>query len=81
MKVQISTHVLKYLHVPRFSPKNSLHKALAEQSHLCHSSVSKANLKALAKAETKIDDLSCELWGLNAKSLQRVPTKQTDRRR
>jgi hypothetical protein len=72
VKVQISTHVLKYLAVPTFSSRSSLHAALAEQSRGCHLAKTRGDTNALAKAEDRIDDLAGKVWGLDTNLLERI---------
>jgi hypothetical protein len=82
VNVQISTHVLKNISVPMFSPKSTLHAALAKQSRVCHLAAIANDASTLAKAEEEIDNLACKLWGLDATSLERIrshmPAKAAD---
>jgi hypothetical protein len=72
IKVQISTHVLKHLAVPTFSPKNKIHRALADQSRLCHNTVKIGNTDEVVVAEEEIDRLAAELWQLSSNELTRI---------
>jgi hypothetical protein len=72
VKVQVSTHVLKNLAIPTFSPKNPLHLALAEQSRLCHAAAAQGDVAKLAKLEQKLDILAAKLWQIDTADLARI---------
>jgi len=84
VKIQISTHVLKNLAVPTFSPKNPLHIALAEQSRLCHAAASKSDVAKRTESEQRIDILAANLWQLGSGELAQIqaciPSSANDER-
>ena len=72
VKIQISTHVLKNLAVPTFSPTDSLHQALAGQSRLCHSAARQGEAATIASLERGLDGFAAELWDIDSGSLERI---------
>ena len=64
INIQISTHVLNYVKIPRFSASTALHRELAKQSRLTHDATREGNAGAAAESAEKIDRLAGEFWGL-----------------
>lgn len=58
VETQISTHTVEYVHVPRFDPENSVHRALAEASKAAHAAVARGD----EPDEEAVDRAAAELW-------------------
>ncbi len=69
INIQISTHVLKYVKIERFSASTSLHQQLAEQSRRSHRAAIDGDAEELAEAAERIDELAGEFWGLTTAEL------------
>lgn len=69
ISIQISTHVLSYLNIPRFSEEQALHRDLAALSLLCHAAASRNDAGAVAEHMNAIDYLAAELWSLSESEL------------
>jgi len=72
VKVQISTHILKYVAVPAYDSKDPLHKELAALSRRSHHLVDHARYEDVEKNNAEIDRLAAKLWGLTNKELRRI---------
>lgn len=60
VETQISTHVLKTIHVPRFDRDDSVHRALAEASRAAHAAVKNGG----QPDQASVDAAAARLWGL-----------------
>jgi SAM-dependent methyltransferase len=61
VSTSISGHIFDYAAIPRYSPKNTLHRKIAVAAKACHS----ADGETLAGLEKKLDGLVGELLGLS----------------
>ena len=69
ISIQISTHVLSYLSIPRFSEENSMHQQLAALSRECHTAASSNDENTITRCMHSIDDLAAKMWGLSPEEL------------
>jgi hypothetical protein len=69
ISIQISTHVLSYLSIPRFSEENSIHQQLAALSRECHTAASTSDENTITRCMRSIDDLAAKMWGLSPEEL------------
>ncbi len=67
-----SPHVLAYMAVPRFDPKNTLHIHLAQLSECCHDARAKGDRSNLATLESEIDKAATQLWGITENELKTI---------
>jgi N-6 DNA Methylase len=65
VETQISTHTVEYIHVPRFAPKDSVHRALANASKAAHAAVVRGD----QPDEDAVDRAAAQLWGLTEAEL------------
>ena len=72
IEIQINTHVLDHIHVPRFSHRNPVHKHLASWSRKAHAAAHTGNAERLAQAETGIHRWAARLWGLSEGDLREM---------
>jgi hypothetical protein len=78
LETSISTHVLNYVRIPKFDPKNKLHVHLAESSAACHTAAASADEDRLATLESANDQLAAELWELSAVELNDIRNSLAD---
>lgn len=69
VEIQISTHVLDNVCVPRFDHDDPLHRALASWSRKAHAAARNGRNAAIQAAETAIDRCSAQLWGFSEDDL------------
>lgn len=67
-----SPHILNYIHIPKFNPKDNVHVGLAKSSAACHAAVPSATDADLAALETANDELAARLWNLSAVELKGI---------
>ena len=67
-----SPHVLAYMAVPQFDPKNTLHIHLAQLSECCHDARTKGDKSNAATLESEIDKAAAQLWGITENELKAI---------
>ena len=67
-----SPHVLTYMAIPRFNPKNTLHLQLAQLSECCHDARAKGDKETVAILESEIDETAAQLWGITDDELKAI---------
>jgi hypothetical protein len=60
-----SPHVLKYIKVARFNPKDKTHRALATNSQALHAATAAAETEKVAHLEAENLELAAAYWGLD----------------
>lgn len=65
-----SPHILKNIKIPKYDPKNEMHKDLSRLSKQCHEKV--ADGISVSDLEEQIDELAAELWGLSKEELKDI---------
>lgn len=78
IETSISTHVLNYVGIPKFNPKDKVHVRLAESSAACHASVGSATDEEMAALETANDELAAQLWNLSTAELKDIKFSLAD---
>lgn len=78
ISTQQSTHILNNIKIPKFDPKNEIHKDLARLSKQCHDKVA-AGI-SVSDLEEQIDELAAELWGLTHAELKEIKTSLEEMR-
>jgi hypothetical protein len=75
----ISTHVLEYIYIPKFNPKNKLHLKLSELSKKAHELAKRYYeqndedaKKELEKIEEEIDKTVAEIYGITDEELEEI---------
>jgi len=66
------SNILEHLRVPRYDPKNQVHRRLAELSQQAHAIAAGETEGNLADVEREIDEWSAKVWGLTAAELAAV---------
>ena len=69
VNIQIATHVLNYINVPKFEENNQIHLRLADLSKEAHEIVAKADTECLNRIENEIDYTASKLWGIDQNEL------------
>ena len=72
VSTQISTHILEYIKVPKFSESNPLHLQIAEISEQCHEQTSNGNNEQVLNLETDLDRCAAKLWKLTDRELKAI---------
>lgn len=80
IETSISTHVLNYVRIPKFNPKDKLHVRLAESSAACHAAAASASDSDLSALEAANDELVAQLWNLSAAELKDIQSSLADLR-
>jgi hypothetical protein len=58
--------VMNHVGIPKFDPKNKLHRKLSELSKILHELKAEGNLTDVEKYEKEVDEAVCELFGIEA---------------
>ncbi len=72
IQIQMNTHILENVAVPRFSPKDKVHLKLAELSEAAHQAAKENNQTELERLEGEIDLLAAKLWNLTTAELAEI---------
>ena len=59
-----SPHILKYIRIGKFDPKDKTHRALAANSQALHAATAAADTEKLARLEAENLELAAAYWGL-----------------
>ena len=70
IEIQISTHVLNYVRIPKFDSRSKLHQRLANLGVECHSAAAKDDRGTLAALEAETDEAAAKLWGITDDELR-----------
>jgi hypothetical protein len=73
-----SPHIMNYIGIPKFNPKDKLHVLLAESSAVCHAAVGSSSDEKMAALETANDELAAQLWNLSAAELKDIKFSLAD---
>jgi hypothetical protein len=65
-------HVLTRLAIPKFDPKDEIHKALAQASKTAHKAAAKEQSDKVHEIEEQIDGLLSQLWNLSDDELEDI---------
>ena len=74
IETSISTHILDYIKIPKFSSETHLHKSLSNVSMRAHELTTRGEEKKLAEVEQEIDSLAASLWDISVKELEQIQT-------
>jgi hypothetical protein len=72
IEIQISTHVADYIGLPRFDPRQQLHREIAQLGQACHLAAQNSDLTGLARLEAELDEHGSRIWGITASELRRM---------
>jgi len=72
VEIQMDTHILENVAVPRFSPENGVHVRLAELSEAAHKAAAKGDAEEAKRVEEEVDRWAAKLWGLTDEELQEI---------
>ena len=72
ISIQISTHVLEYLGIPRFDAQDALHARLSALSRDCHVAARANDADAIASAMSEIDACVGKMWSLSVEELSHM---------
>ena len=73
-----SPHIMKYISIPKFNPKDKIHVSLAESSAACHAAAPSATDADLAALESVNDELAARLWNLSTVELKQIRESLSD---
>ena len=73
-----SPHVLTYMAIPRFNPKNILHLHLAQLSEYCHDARTKEDKSTVTTLESEIDKETARLWDITEEELKAIQDSLKD---
>src|SRR5262249_30764540 len=72
VETAISTHILKYVRIPRFDPKNPNHLEISRQSEKAHYLLKSNSEDELRKLEDDLDKSAAQLHGMSQADLQEI---------
>ncbi len=72
IETSISTHILDYIKIPKFSQREDLHQRLSKASQRAHDLRTAEREKELPKVEREIDAQAAELWGITQRELEEI---------
>ncbi len=72
VETAISTHVLNYVRIPRFDPRNEIHKKLSDLSKKAHDLTARSSSDELPVVEEEIDLLCAQLYGISHAELSEI---------
>jgi len=78
LETSVSTHVLNYVRIPKFEPRNKMHVRLSENSVACHSAAASASETDLAKLEKVVNLTAAGIWDINANELRDIEFSLAD---
>jgi len=78
VSIQMDTHILNNISIPKFSKKNNVHVLLSELSNNAHIAVSIGNLSEVKSIECEIDLLAAKIWGLSDDELAEIKQSLED---
>ena len=78
VQIQVDTHVLNTIGIPRFSPGNQIHVRLAELSETAHAARESDATAELRAIEEEVDYLAAEVWGLSDNELAEIKRSLED---
>jgi hypothetical protein len=70
--IQMDTHILENLAIPRFTSKEETHVRLSELSLAAHEAVRSADDGEVRQIEEKIDQYMAKVWGLSDEELAEI---------
>jgi len=72
IQIQMDTHVLENVAVPRFDAQKRNHQRMAELSEAAHRAAAKGDSAEVARVEAEIDRTAAHLWGLSDDDLAEI---------
>jgi methylase of polypeptide subunit release factors len=76
LSIQMDTHILEHIRIPRFDPNNKAHQRLSELSMQAHNIVHNQGLgtgnQELTAVEAEVDSCAAQLWGLTDVELTEI---------
>lgn len=70
--IQMDTHILEHLNIPRYDSADATHRRLATLSQRAHAAASAEDAAKLTALEAEIDHLAAQLWGLGEAELKDI---------
>jgi len=70
--IQMDTHVLENVRIPRYDPTNPIHRQLAALSQQAHEATTAGDTARVREIEAEIDRLAAQLWGLTEAELREI---------
>lgn len=65
-------HILEHIRIPRFDPRNPVHRRLAELSEQAHEAAKIGDERRLQQIEAEIDRVAAKLWDLSDDELREI---------
>lgn len=69
VEIQMDTHILENVNIPKYSPRNNIHLHLAHLSEAAHQAAAGGNEAEVQRIEAEIDRYAAQLWGLTEQEL------------
>lgn len=72
IKIQFDPHILTRIALPKYDPKDEMHKALAAASKAAHKAAAKDKTDKVTEIEEEIDGLAAKVWSLSDDEMQDI---------
>ncbi|MEW6230159.1 MAG: SAM-dependent DNA methyltransferase, partial [Bacillota bacterium] len=72
VEIQMDTHVLENVAIPKFLPKDKRHLHMAELSEAAHRAAAAGDAGEVNRIEEEIDRLAAQVWGLSDEELAEI---------
>jgi len=73
-----SPHVMKYISIPRYNARDSLHRKLVVTSISAHDAVANQQSEQAAECDELVDQLAGQLWQINERELADIQKSLRD---
>jgi hypothetical protein len=70
--IQMDTHVLENVCVPRYDSGNAIHRKLSNLSQQAHTATVAGEIARVHEIEVEIDRLAAQVWGLTDEELREI---------
>ncbi|WP_258358482.1 N-6 DNA methylase [Moorella sulfitireducens] len=72
VEIQMDTHILRHIKIPRYSPRNDLHRNLAKLSCAAHQAAAAGSEAEVRRLEAEIDRAAARIWQLSDEELAEI---------
>jgi hypothetical protein len=65
-------HIMDIISIPRYEPKQTLHKEIADTGRKCHAAAEASNQARVEALEDHLDELAAKMWGVSKIELKDI---------
>jgi hypothetical protein len=74
-------HILTMISIPRYNPRDKMHRQIAELSGQCHEVAARGHTQEVGALEAEIDKVGAKLWGVTNDELKAIQESLAETRR